>query len=82
VRQVKQTNQNPHVQQVQLVVLSRTQVGSPRQLRNFAGTMARRMRSPWASLRWELAKRRVPRKGNLPEPESAPQERAVALAGY
>jgi hypothetical protein len=70
------------VQQLQLVVLNRNQVGRVRHLINLAGTLARRMRSPLASLRWELAKRRVPRKGNLPEPESACEESAVALAGF
>lgn len=66
----------------ELVVLNRIQVGHARHLINLAGTMARRMRSPLASLRWELAKRRIPRKGNFPEPESTSAETAVALAGY
>ena len=68
--------------QLQFVVHNRTQVGRARRFLNVVGTLVRCMRTPLASLRWELAKRRVPRKGNLPEPESAGAESAVALAGF
>ena len=74
--------QCPSVSGFEPVVLNRIQVGRARRLVNLAGTMARRMRTPVASLRWELAKRRVPRKSNLPQPESAFKEGAVALAGF
>jgi len=65
-----------------VVVLNRIQVGHARRLVNLAGTMARRMRTPMASLRWKLAKRRAPGKDNLSDPESAFKEGAIALAGF
>jgi hypothetical protein len=74
--------QEVSVQQLQLVVLQCAQVSPVRRLMNLAGTLARRMRNPLASLRWELAKRRLPRKSNLPQQESACKEGAVALAGF
>jgi hypothetical protein len=79
---LKKCKQDAYTQPVQLVVLSRTEVSSARRIMNLTGTMVRRMRNPLTSLRWELAKRHVPRKSNLPEPESASAETAVALAGY
>jgi hypothetical protein len=70
------------VQHLQFVALNRSKVGRARHFINLAGTIARRMRSPLASWRWELAKHRVPRKGKSSEPESAFQESAVVFAGY
>jgi hypothetical protein len=81
-RGAQEMKQDAYTQPVQLVVLSRTEVSSARRIMNVTGAMARRMRSPLASLRWELAKWRIPRKANLPEPESTSAETAVALAGY
>jgi len=74
--------QKVSLQQLELVVLNRTQVGRARHFINVLGTIARRMRSPLASIRWELAKRRVPQKGNVRETGDVYQESAVALAGY
>lgn len=74
--------QEVSIQQLQLVALNRAPVGRARQFINVVGTMTRRMRSPFASLRWELAKRRVPQNRNLPEPENARAESAVAMAGF
>ncbi len=63
------------VQQLRLVVLNRTEAGRAHPFIfifiNVLGTMVRRMRSPMASLRWELAKRRALQTCNLREPESA-----------
>lgn len=63
--------QYPAVSGFEPVVLNRIQVGHARRLVNVAGTMARRMRTPMASLRWKLAKRQAPGNDNLSEPESA-----------
>lgn len=71
--------QEVSVQQLQFVVLNRTEAGRAHHFIKVLGTMVRRMRSPMASLRWELAKRRTLQTRTLREPESAPQESEVAL---